>query len=165
VDIANSWIRRKRDATFAVEAVPETKPGNGTPPLSPQLRRLSPLSTLVSKFIADNARKTHDCIEDEKERIDFVFDLREILDSVRDGKERPPRKSVYCASSHVIDFLAEMTESTLDSIQDEEERIGFKEHLSRALRQSFEQETMMIGEQKSRPCECYRTFNFSNVHR
>jgi len=145
VGIANASMRRKKDTAVAIEAVPETESGTGTPPLSPptQLRKqLSPLSTLVSKFIADNARKTHDSIEDENERRDFVADLCETLESVRDGKERRPSKSLTPRASNtsqVIDFFAETTKSTLDSIQDEDERIDFEEHLTRALRQIFEQ--------------------------
>jgi hypothetical protein len=147
VGIANTSKRRKRVIAVAIETVPETE---YAPPLSPptQLRKqLSPLSTLVSKFIADNARTTHDSIEDEKEQRDFVTDLCETLESVRDGKERPPSKSLTPRASNtsqVIDFFAETTKSTLDSIQDKDERIEFEEHLTKALRQSFEQETILM---------------------
>ena len=150
VGIANTSKRRKRVIAVAIETVPETESGTGAPPLSPptQLRKqLSPLSTLVSKFIADNARTTHDSIEGEKEQRDFVTDLCETLESVRDGKERPPSKSLTPRASNtsqVIDFFAETTKSTLDSIQDKDERIEFEEHLTKALRQSFEQETILM---------------------
>jgi len=107
--------------------------------LSHPPQRLSQLSTLVSKFIADNARKTHDSIQDEKERRDFVLDLRETLKSLRSGKERPPRRSLS-AVAHVIDFFAEATKSTLFSIENEEERIDFEEHLTRELFQNLEQD-------------------------
>jgi len=138
-----SSFRKKKDAAVAVGVTPKTKLGNETlPPLS-QPRRISPLSALVSKFITENARNIHDSIKDEKERRDFVFDLCETLDSVGDGKERPSRRSLSSASS-VIDFFVETTKNTLDSIEDEEEQIAFEEHLTRALRQSFQYKITMI---------------------
>ncbi len=105
--------------------------------LSPLSERLSPLSTLVSKFIAENARKIHDSIQDEKERRDFVLDLRESLTSLRSGKERAQRRSLASVSD-VIDFFAATTQGTVSSMHDEEERIDFEEHLARELWQNFE---------------------------
>lgn len=131
-----SSFRIKKEAAVAVGMTPNTKLGDETLPLSSQPRRISPLSALVSKFITENARNIHDSIEDEKEQRDFVFDLCQSLDSVGDGKERPSRRSLSSASS-VIDFFVDTTRNTLDSIEDEEERIAFEEHITKALRQSF----------------------------
>jgi hypothetical protein len=164
VRIANIAIRKKKDAVAVVEAgatkadkarttsqprrlsirkkmkpkavVEEGIDNAASPPLSTRKRQLSPLSILVTEFIANNARKTHDSIEDEKQRNDFVFDLHEALRLVREGTGRPPRRSLSPASS-VIDFFAETTESTLESIEDEKERIDFEEYLTIALRKSF----------------------------
>mmetsp|Transcript_18326 Transcript_18326/g.45498 ORF Transcript_18326/g.45498 Transcript_18326/m.45498 type:complete len:188 (+) Transcript_18326:413-976(+) len=122
----------------------DTTETSSSPPsthLSPPSERLSPLSTLVSKFIAENARKTHDSIQDEKERRDFVLDLRETLKSLRSCKERPPRRS---SLSSVLDFFAETTKCTLSSIADEEERIDFEEHLERELLQNFDHEDLVV---------------------
>uniref|UniRef100_A0A7S0UL32 Uncharacterized protein n=1 Tax=Pseudo-nitzschia delicatissima TaxID=44447 RepID=A0A7S0UL32_9STRA len=109
--------------------------------LSPPSERLSPLSTLVSKFIAENARKIHDSIQDEKERRDFVSDLRETLKSLRSGKEQPPRRS---SLSSVLDFFAETTKGTLSSIEDEEERIDFEDQLARDLWENFDHEDLVV---------------------
>jgi len=169
-------MRNKKDATCADRgAASETNPSNETRPPLPSVlpqpeqeqepepwRQLSPLSTLVSKFITDNARKIHDSIEEETERRDFVFDLRETLMFDSEGQrtrttgtrgirpQRPPLRSSASpspsssSSSSVIDFLAETKERTLDSFEDDDERLGFQEHLTRELRKSFQQEMTMI---------------------
>lgn len=115
-------------------------------PISQRSQKMSPLSILVSKFISDNARKTHDSIQDEKERRDFLSDLRESLKSVRNGEEQPARRSVSSMTTGVIDFFAEATKSTLFSIEDEEERIYFEEHLTRELLQNFNQPDETVAE-------------------
>ena len=115
-------------------------------PISQRSQKMSPLSILVSKFISDNARKTHDSIQDEKERRDFLSDLRESLMSVRNGEEQPARRSVSSMTTGVIDFFAEATKSTLFSIEDEEERIYFEEHLTRELLQNFSQPDETVAE-------------------
>ena len=144
VGIASSSNRKKKAfATTATEPSPDIKPDKETQkqPFSPKLQRLSPLPTLVSNFIADNARKTLDSIEDKQERLDFISDLYETLKSVRDGKKRPARRT-SSTSWDVIIFFADTTESTLSSISDEE-RIRFEEHLTRSLRQNFQQEILV----------------------
>lgn len=98
---------------------------------------LSPLSTLVSQFIVDNVRKTHDSIQDETERRNFILDLRDSLKSVRSGKKLSARRSISKVV-HVIDFFAETTESTMLSIENEEERINFEDCLKKELFQNFD---------------------------
>ena len=98
---------------------------------------LSPLSALVSQFIVDNVRSTHDSIQDETERRKFILDLRDSLKSVRSGKKLPARRSISKVV-HVIDFFAETTESTMLSIENEEERINFEDHLKGELFQNFD---------------------------
>ena len=97
----------------------------------------SPLSILVSQFIVDNVRKTHDSIQDETERRNFILDLRESLKSVRSGKKLSARRSISKVV-HVIDFFAETTESTMLSIENEEERINFEDYLTKELFQNFD---------------------------
>ena len=45
----------------------------------PQQLLLSPLSKMMSKFVVDSARKTHDSIEDEDEKKDFLVNLKEAM--------------------------------------------------------------------------------------
>ena len=145
VGIANTSFRKKKEFERKERALSlDTKAESETQkkPLSPKKRLLSPLPTLVSKFIAENARKTLDSIEDKQEKRDFVSDLCETLKSVRDGKKRPPRRTLSPPWGVII-FFADTTESTLGSIADEEERSSFTEHLTRSLRQSFEQDILM----------------------
>ena len=137
------------DASIATDAADEETTSSNSfsttkssPPetatqLSPPSQSLSQLSVMVSKFISENARKTHNSIKDEKERRDFAFDLKETLKSLRSGSERPPRRSPS-AVAHVIDFFAEATESTLFYIESEEERIDFEEHLTKELFQNLQ---------------------------
>ena len=106
-------------------------------PISAPSPLLSPRSTIVSNFIIENARKTHDSIQDETERRNFILDLRDALKSVGGDQEQSARRSLPKAV-HVIDFFAEAMESTMLSIENEEERIDFKEHLSRELFDNFD---------------------------
>ena len=115
------------------------------PPPQPP-RSLSPLSSLVSKFIAENAVKTHNSIDDETERTKFIVSLRDALRSVRDGK-RPlsfsSETDSLSSTEKVIDFLAETTGSTLLSMEDEHEREYFSDHLTSVLRQSFRHDSIV----------------------
>merc|ERR1711957_156651 len=40
---------------------------------------LSPLSKMMSKFVVDSARKTHDSIDNEDERKEFLVNLKEAM--------------------------------------------------------------------------------------
>ena len=45
----------------------------------PQQLLLSPLSKMMSKFVVDSARKTHDSIENEEEKKEFLVNLKEAM--------------------------------------------------------------------------------------
>ena len=79
----------------------------------------------------------HDSIQDETERRNFILDLRDALKSVGSDQEQSARRSLPKAV-HVIDFFGEAMKSTMLSIENEEERIDFKEHLSRELFDNFD---------------------------
>mmetsp|Transcript_895 Transcript_895/g.1923 ORF Transcript_895/g.1923 Transcript_895/m.1923 type:complete len:148 (+) Transcript_895:218-661(+) len=78
--------------------------------------QLSPLPTIVSKFIVESAEKTYNNITSDCERSDFADSLELVLSSVREGKEIPHQHNA------VIELLAKTTRATLDSIDDKEEQ-------------------------------------------
>lgn len=141
VGIASTSNRKEDFYSTKMGSLPLDEPSNikKKESNSQKSKQLSPLSSIVSKFIADNARKTFDSIDDEQERKNFISDLRDTLKSVRDGTKRPPRRSLS-KTSDVIVFFADTTENTLFSIVDEEERTSFEEHLTRSLCQNLQQE-------------------------
>ncbi len=93
----------------------------------------------MSKFIIDNALKTHDSIQDESERRNFILDLHDSLKSAR-SDQKPSTQRSLSNVVHVIDFFVEAMESTMLSIYNEEERIEFEEHLTRQLFDNFDYE-------------------------
>ena len=90
-------------------------------------QQLSPLPSMVSKFIVESAEKTYNNIESGSERLDFAESLDFALSSVREGKVIPQQRN------SVVDLLAKTTRATLDSIDSEEEQDLFLRDISYKL--------------------------------
>merc|ERR1712178_602034 len=86
---------------------------------------LSPLPTMMSKFIAESAIKTYDSLQTEDERTIFLNTLRQEMRSALEGKEPGHLDDLDSSSVSVINFLVKTMKCTFDSINGEKERVVF----------------------------------------
>merc|ERR1712124_94377 len=90
---------------------------------------LSPLSKMMSKFIAESAVKTYDSLQTEDERTIFLSTLRQEMRSALEGKEPGHLDDLDSSSVSVINFLVKSMKCTFDSINGEKERVVFVQNL------------------------------------
>lgn len=87
-------------------------------------RQLSPLSSIMAKFIVESAEKTYNSIESDLERSEFADSIEFVLNSVRNGKDVPQQRN------SVVELLAKTTRATMESIDNEEEQDVFLRGIS-----------------------------------
>jgi len=134
---------------------------------------LSPLSKMMSTFVVDSARKTHDSIENEDERKDFLVNLKEAMhnspeyrsdvnvnneqrsrrsridDSQQDQDDDNSHNKIKMminrrSSAGVINFLVDTTQSTISFIEKEEEKNEFCNQLRSKFQDAFKSNPVVI---------------------
>ena len=138
-----------------------------------QQQLLSPLSKMMSTFVVDSARKTHDSIENEDERKEFLVNLKEAMhnspeyrsdvnvnneqrsrrsridDSQQDEDDDNSHNKIKMminrrSSTGVINFLVDTTQSTISFIETEEERNEFCNQLRSKFQDAFKSNPVVI---------------------
>ena len=138
-----------------------------------QQQLLSPLSKMMSTFVVDSARKTHDSIENEDERKEFLVNLKEAMhnspeyrsdvnvnneqrsrrsridDSQQDEDDDNSHNKIKMminrrSSTGVINFLVDTTQSTISFIETEEERNEFCKQLRSKFQDAFKSNPVVI---------------------
>merc|ERR1712241_1043368 len=117
--------------------------------------KLSQLSKMITNFVVESARKTHDSLEDEHDKKHFLSNLSNALLLTNeemeemDAKQQQQQEKIHYANEEktssstmsktdtVINFLVETSQGTLKSIQGQEERNSFKKYLRSSFTNEF----------------------------